>query len=191
VPRQARRPTTFELVSGVGPVWQPQLGLPGAAALWTVQILGWGHLAARGSKRADPLLAALAGASLAGVVVHYILWPWKPGRGRLPVLTEAEGLSPWQMPSYNVLLRLWALASAGSVLLELPRGSRRWTLVGGASLPLFLVSARHHFAWVKEQAASNPTWWNRGISLIEPTEPSADEPRIGNWRRVLPGRLMH
>lgn len=94
----------FELASGLGLVWQPQIGLPGAATLWSVQILSWAGLAARGSRRTDPVLAAFSGASLAGVAVHYLLWPSQPGQCGLPVLIEAEGLSPWQMPSYNAML---------------------------------------------------------------------------------------
>lgn len=156
----------FELASGAGLVWQPQLGLRGAASLWTVQIIGWAGLAACGSHKADPVLAALSGASLAGVVVHYLLWPSEPGRAGLPVLIEAEGLSPWQMPAYNAVLRARAVAAVGSLVLEVPRGSRRWALAGMALLPAFVVSARHHFSWVKEQAMADPRWWNRGISLM-------------------------
>jgi len=156
---------SFELASGVGLVWQPELGLGRAAAGWAVELAGWMALAARGGRRADPVLAALAGASLAGVAVHFVLWPWKLGPGRaLPVLTEAEGLSPEQLPAYNAILWCWALAAAGSLVFEVPRPSRRWALAGGVALPLFVASARHHFEWVKEQAESNPAWWNRGVS---------------------------
>ncbi len=105
------------------------------------------------------------GASLAGVAAHFVLWPHKRGFAGVPELTKADGLASWQMPTYNTILRAWALASAGSIALEVPRGSRRWSLLGGALLPLFVVSARHHFKWVKEQAASNPAWWNRGVAL--------------------------
>jgi len=155
----------FELASGVGLVGQPELGLVGAGALWTAQILGWAALAARGPRRANAVLAALDGASLAGIATHFILWPSQLDRAGLPVLSEAEGLSPWQMPAYNALLRAWAAASAGSIVLEVPRGSRRWAVLGGALLPVFVVSARHHFQWVRQQAEINPTWWNRAIAL--------------------------
>ena len=159
----------FELTSGVGLVWQPELGLARAAALWVAQLGGWATLATKGPRRADPVLAALAGASLAGVVVHFVLWPWERGRAGLPRLTAAEGLAAWQMPSYNAILRLWALTSVSAIAFEVPRGSRRWALLGGAFLPLFVVSARHHFEWIKEQASSNPAWWNRGVALGEPS----------------------
>jgi hypothetical protein len=108
------------------------------------------------------MLAALAGASLAGVLVHFLLWPWEPGWAGVPMLAEAEGLSARQLPAYNAILWVWAAAAGGSIVLEVPSGSRRWALAGAACLPMFVVSARHHFAWVHEQAKSNPAWWNRG-----------------------------
>ena len=153
----------FELASGVGLVWQPELGLAKAAARWSVVLASWAALAARGDRRVDALLAALVGASLAGVLVHFILWPWRRGPAGLPILTEAEGLSARQLPAYNAILWGWALSSAGSLALEVPPASRRWAFVGVASLPAFVVSARHHFRWVKDQAESNPAWWNRGV----------------------------
>jgi len=153
----------FELASGVGLVWQPELGLSRAAILWTAQLAGWAALAVRGGRRADPVLATLAGASLAGVVVHFVLWPWEVGPAGLPMLIEAEGLSRRQLPAYNTILWGWAAASVGSIAFEVPRERRRWAVVGAAALPMFVVSARHHFHWVTEQAASNPAWWNRGV----------------------------
>ena len=157
----------FELASGVGLVWQPELGLRCAAGLWCAQILGWGALALLGRRLAEPVLAALAGASLAGVGVHFYLWPSRPGRVGLPVLCDAEGLSPWQMPAYNALLRAWGISSAASIAFEIPKGSRRWALLGAGTFPVFVVSARHHFRWLREQAVSNPAWWNRGVALEE------------------------
>lgn len=153
----------FELASGVGLVWQPELGLTRAAALWIVELASWAALAARGGRGADGALAALSGASLAGVAVHFVLWPWKRGPAGLPVLTEAEGLSERQLPMYNTILWGWAAASAGSLVFEVPPVSRRWALAGAAALPVFVISARHHFEWVKEQAEENPAWWNRGV----------------------------
>jgi hypothetical protein len=32
------------------------------------------------------------------------------------------------------------------------------------ALPMFVVSARHHFVWVKKQAEPNAAWWDRGVS---------------------------
>ena len=57
----------FELTSGVGLVWQPELGLGPASALWGAQIPLWVILAARGSRRWDRLLAVLSGTALEGV----------------------------------------------------------------------------------------------------------------------------
>ena len=47
----------FELSNGIGLVWQPELGLGGASAMWGTQIPLWITLAAKGSKRWDKLLA--------------------------------------------------------------------------------------------------------------------------------------
>jgi hypothetical protein len=156
----------FELANGVGLVFQPELGLVPASALWFAQLTGWAAVAARADRWAGPLLALFDGASLAGVSVHFLLWPWRVSRSGLPLLTKAEGLAPRLLPAYNAILWGWAFASAGSLAFEVPRGSRRYALVGAASLPALAVSARHHFAWVKEQAATRPAWWNRGVTGV-------------------------
>ena len=152
----------YELGAGVGLVFQPELGLPGAVALWSGALPAWVAIAAKASDRWDRAIAAFAGVSLAGVAVHYLLWPFEVRKG-IPRLTEAEGLSPSQLPAYNAVLHTWALASAASLLREVPRGQRRWALAGLAAIPIFRVSARYHFRWVSEQAETNPAWWNRGV----------------------------
>jgi hypothetical protein len=153
----------FELSSGVGLVLQPELGLGFAGALWGTAIPAWIRLAAKGDEtRWDPLLAAWSGASLAGVVVHFSLWPWRHNRLGIPVLTEAESLSSSSLPAYNALLYAWAAASALSIFREIRPGARRWALVGLATSPLLRRSARHHFSWLKQEALTNPAWWNRG-----------------------------
>ena len=153
---------SFELGNGVGLVWQPELGLGGAGGLWVVQLGLWSWMAARGGRRWDRGLAMLAGSGIAGVVVHFTLWPWKRNRFGIPVLTEAEGLPPSRLPAYNAILGLWGLASMVS-LLELTPSRRRWALTGLVALPIFRVSARHHFKWAVEQSSENPAWWNRGF----------------------------
>ena len=155
----------FELISGVGLVLQPELGLGFAGALWGTGIPAWIRLAAKGEDtRWDPLLAAWSGVSLAGVVVHFSLWPWRYNKLGIPVLTEAEALPSSSLPAYNSLLHVWAVASAFSILREVRPGARRWALVGLATLPLLRRSAQHHFSWLKEEALTNPAWWNRGAT---------------------------
>jgi hypothetical protein len=155
----------FELSTGVGLVLQPELGLGFASALWGTAIPAWIRLAAKpGDTRWDPLLAAWSGASLAGVVVHFSLWPWRRNRFGVPVLTEAEGLPSSSLPAYNALLHVWATTSVLSILREVRPGARRWALVGLATLPLLRRSAQHHFSWLTQQAITNPAWWNRGAA---------------------------
>lgn len=150
----------FELAAGVGLVYQPQLGLRGASALWGAALPGWAVAAARGSEKWDAPLALLAGASVAACALHYMLWPWEFRRG-LPTLTEAEGLKPGQLPAYNAVLWLWAVAAATALLRETPRGAGKWAVVGFlATLPQ-KASAKKHFEWLREEARANPAWWNR------------------------------
>jgi hypothetical protein len=151
----------FELTEGVGLVWQPELGLPVAGALWAGQISIWGAVAARGSRRWDKLLAVWSGAALAGVLVHFLLWPWRIDGFGIPALTETEGIRSSKLPLYNAILRVWGVASALSIAREICPRDRKWALVGFATLPLLVASATHHFSWIHEQASSNPAWWNR------------------------------
>ena len=153
----------FELSSGVGLVGQPELGLVGAGALWATQIPTWITLAARGGHRWDRLLAVWSGAALGGAVVHFLIWPWRRGALGVPVLTEAEGLGAATLPAYNALLYAWGTAAVLSIVRDVPRRDRRWALLGVAALPLLRVSARHHFSWIVDQAATGPAWWKRGV----------------------------
>jgi hypothetical protein len=88
----------FELAAGTGLVFQPYLGLRGAAAVWSIVLPGWFAVAARGSARWDRALAFLAGLSVGGSAVHFTLWP-SARRGGLPFLMEAEGLRVEQLPA--------------------------------------------------------------------------------------------
>jgi hypothetical protein len=152
----------FELGAGVGLVFQPELGLPGALALWGVTLPVGFLTAARSDSALEPLLAWSRGSALGGVAVHYMLWPWERRRG-LPWLTEAEGLSDGQLPAYNTLLYLWGAAAVGALLVETPKRSRTWALLGLAGTVVFRQTARYHFKWANEQARTNPKWWNRGL----------------------------
>jgi hypothetical protein len=157
----------FELSNGVGLVLQPELGLPGAGALWAAQIPAWAVLAARGDRRWDRVLAVACGASAAGAAVHFFIWPWRRNRFALPTLTEAEGLKPSRLPVYNAILYTWGVAATVSIVREIPSPRRRWALAGLATLPLLRQSARQHFSWVSAQAVAHPAWWNRGVAVHE------------------------
>jgi hypothetical protein len=154
----------FELAAGTGLVFQPYLGLPGAGALWTIGLPGWFAAAARGSRRWDRPLAFLAGLSMGGAAVHFTLWPWDRKR-RIPLLIEAEGLSPRQLPAYNAVLYAWALAALAALAAETPRGVRKWAMAGIAAAAPLRFSARHHFTWIREQARTAPAWWNRALRV--------------------------
>ena len=159
----------FELSSGIGLVGQPELGLVGASALWGTQIPTWIALAAKGGKRWDTLLAVWSGAALGGAVVHFLIWPWRRSALGIPVLTEAEGLGTSTLPAYNALLYAWGAASALSIAFDVPPRDRRWALLGFATLPLLQRSAKHHFSWIVDQAATRPAWWNRGVQDGRPS----------------------
>jgi hypothetical protein len=64
------------------------------------------------------------------------------------------------MPYYNTLLWAWVLGGAGSVVLETHREHLKYALAGIATGPLLLESARHHFAWAKQQARRDPEHWS-------------------------------
>jgi hypothetical protein len=153
----------FELSSGIGLVAQPELGLAGAGFLWATQIPTWITLAAKGGTRWNRLLAVWSGAALGGVVVHFLVWPWRRSALGIPILTEAEGLGDSKLPAYNALIYGWGAASALSIALEMAPRDRRWALLGLAAAPLLRRSAVHHFSWIVDQAATRPAWWNRGV----------------------------
>jgi hypothetical protein len=152
----------FELAAGVGLVFQPYLGLGGAAALWGVGLPGWLVVSARGSDRWNRPLAFLQGLSLSAALVHYTIWPSERRRG-LPWLTRAEGLKPGQLPAYNSLLYAWGATALAGLALETPQRARPWAIPGFAVAIALRPSARYHFRWITEQARTNPAWWNRAL----------------------------
>jgi len=158
----------FELGAGTGLVFQPYIGLGGAAILWSAALPGWLAAAARGSSRWDRPLAFLAGLSIGGAAVHFTLWPVEMRRG-VPVLAQAEGLRPEQLPAYNAVLYAWAIAAAAALALETPPRARRGALAGALAAVPLRSSARHHFTWINEQAVVNPAWWNRALRRPDQT----------------------
>jgi hypothetical protein len=165
----------FELSSGIGLVLQPELGLAGASLVWGIGLPAWVGLASTRRPRSAAVLAVASGTALAGALVHFILWPSRRGRLGLPVLTEAEGLPTASLPAYTAILYAWGGVAAASILLEVPRRSRRWALLGLVTIPMQLVSARHHFRWLTRQAADHPAWWNRAVAEAAPLgKPAAD-----------------
>ena len=153
---------SFELGKGVGLVLQPELGLRGATALWSALFSTAIGASLWGSEKWDRALSFGVGMNLGAAAIHFLLWPWELRNG-LPVLTEAESLQGDDLRNYNVLLNVWALVGIATVLTEVPKGSRRWAIAGLlATLPL-KKHARFHFEWLKEQAETNPAWWNRAL----------------------------
>ena len=153
---------SFELAKGVGLVLQPELGLQGAATMWSAVFAAAIGASLRGSERWDRALAFGVGMNLGAAAIHFLLWPWEIRIG-FPVLTEAESLQGEDLRNYNVLLNVWALVGLATVLAEVPKGARRWAVAGLlATLPL-QKHARFHFEWLKEQAETNPAWWNRAL----------------------------
>src|SRR5207245_1019033 len=94
---------------------------------------------------------------------HFVDWPWSLRLGIVPWLDAAEGLPAERVPAYNAVLWGWFLGGLGSVLLETSPQHRKFALAGVATGPALLVSARHHFAWAREQARANPHEWSPAL----------------------------
>jgi hypothetical protein len=153
----------FERRAGVGVFLEPWLGRRNTNRFWAI-VLPYGLLGAiRGGRRDEPTLAFNAGLATAGAIVHFTEWPWSLRFGVVPWLDEAEGLTPEQMPAYNVILLGWLLSGAGSILLETRRDHVRYALAGLACAPLLAASARHHFTWAAEQARLDPDRWSPSL----------------------------
>jgi hypothetical protein len=152
----------YELRAGVGLVFEPFLGRRGALALWGFALPASALAAAFGGSRHDRSLALQNGASLIGGVIHYLLWPWEWRRG-VPTLTEAEGLRDDQVPTYDAVLKFWIAASALALLRETGPGARPWALAGLLTGVPLRASARHHFAWAREQARREPEKWSPAL----------------------------
>lgn len=153
---------TFEVRAGVGLVFEPFLGRRGAWAFWSAVLPMNALVAAFGGPRHNGAVAFNAGSALAGVIVHYVDWPWVWKRG-LPTLTAAEGLRPDQVPAYDLVLKGWGAASALALLRERGLGTTRYAVAGLLTGFPLLASARHHFAWAREQAERDPESWSPAL----------------------------
>jgi hypothetical protein len=150
----------FERRAGVGVFLEPWLGRRNTNRFWSVVMPFWFYRALRSRKRDEKLLAFNAGVAIAGAVVHFTEWPWSLRLGFFPWLDEAEGLPPQQLGAYNSILWGWLLGGVGSVVAETRREHLGFAAAGVATAPLLRASARHHFAWAREQAKRDPDSWS-------------------------------
>jgi hypothetical protein len=153
----------FERHAGVGVFLEPWIGRRATNLLWSVALPVGFVRALIGDDRDGPVLAFNAGVAIAGMGVHFADWPWSLRWGLLPWLDEAEGLTTEQVPYYNALLWAWLFGGLGSVVLETRRSNLKYALAGIATAPLLLESARHHFAWAKQQARRDPEHWSAAL----------------------------
>ncbi len=150
----------FELGAGAGLIFQPELGLAGAAALWGTWLPAWAALAAYGGRRFDGPLAFLAGGGLGMALLHFVVWPTGRRYG-LPVLTAAEGMTARLLPAYNAVLYAWAAASVAALARETPRGRRAPVVPGIAAALAMRPNVDRHLRWLRADAARRLRWWNR------------------------------
>lgn len=142
----------------MGLVFQPQLGLRRASAFWTITLPAM--LAAM--NRFERVRALMNGSSLAGVAVHFVLWPvdW---RRVPPRLIDAEGMGPNAVSWYNLLLYAWLGVTTVALITETRR--RPWALPGLLAVLPLRASASHHFSLVGRRGAE-PT------NMVEPCDPT-------------------
>jgi len=157
----------FELRAGVGLVLEPYMGRRGALALWGAFLPATALAAAYGGERHEGPLAVGAGSALAGALVHYLEWPWEVRNG-VPTLTRAEGLREDQVPAYDAVLKFWLVSSLLSIVFEAGTRRWRWVLAGLLTGVPLRASARHHFAWAREQARREPERWSPALLEPEP-----------------------
>ena len=148
----------MELCVGSGVIGQHRVGLSAATLLSIGVDAGWVAMALD-HRRWDRALAIGAGTAIAAPALHYTLFPWRVRFG-VPVLEEAEGQRGLALRCYVALLYVWG-ASGMAATRQLPRSSRRWTMVGMALAVGFRQLASSHLTWIQQEAERNPRWWNR------------------------------
>jgi hypothetical protein len=159
----------FERWAGIGVFLEPWLGRRATNLLWAITLPLSFLQAIRPNKRDEPVLAFNGGIAVAGAAVHYIEWPWSRRLGFIPWLDDAEGLPKEMLLPYNLILLGWLIGGLGSIARETKREDLKWAALGVASTPLLLASARHHFAWAREQAKRDPTRWNPALCEVSPS----------------------
>ena len=136
-----------ELAAGIGLPGEPVLGRRLTGQAWAALLLGW---CAGDTRNRWPTAAAIAnGAFQALALQHYLYWPWQLRCGA-PILTNAEGLPDRWLPLYNAALLAIMLGTTIDTLTG-ARNSRRWHLMGLATLPAQYGSARHHARWLQSR----------------------------------------
>ena len=145
------------LAAGTGVIGQSSSGLGPAIGASVALDGGWMVLAKLGGP--PSMLSFLSGVAMGVPLVHFTLWPWTARP--VPALTEAEGLPESLMAPYNGVLYAWFLSGLLGLLIDTPRGKRRWAWLGLAAIAAIRPAAKAHFAWMAKEAGRNPQWWNR------------------------------
>jgi hypothetical protein len=186
-PRRAARPFNvlavlgtaahhgFERWAGVGVFLEPWFGRRNTNILWSVSLPLWLWRTLRAQRRDEPWLAFGAGTAIAGVIVHYWEWPWSLRLGFLPWLEEAEGFRPSLLPAYNTILSMWFIGAVGAVVRETRLEDLKYVAAGTLTGPPLLVSARHHFAWAREQAVRGDPHFTSDLLTESPRRPRGAE----------------
>jgi hypothetical protein len=156
----------LELALGTGIIGQAQSGFAGALAASTAMDAGWLYAATR-KHPPERLLAFGAGVAMMTPVLHFTLFPWQVRKG-VPVLTEAEGLPASIMPLYNAVLYTWAGAGVLAAVRDTPRRYVPYVVAGILAVIAVRPTAKEHFAWMEQEAARSPKWWNRSWQRPEP-----------------------
>lgn len=152
-----------ELLAGVGMPGASVTGPAPAAVGWAVGS-GWlWRTAGRGRPRHDTALAVFAALSLAAVTAHLTAWPRRRSRIGLPWLTDCEGLGPEFMPVYNPVLYATAAAAVGALLREVRSAHPVAPATALFLVPLLQAVQHSEHERLKQQAAQQPSWWNRRL----------------------------
>jgi hypothetical protein len=154
---------TYELASGVAVPFASRVGVTAATTGFAVpSVVAYrtaGHLP---SPRGDRRFAVANGLFASAVIAHSTSWP-RTTRGRLPWLTECEGLEGRLMGPYNTLLYVSAVAAVGGAVEN--RHAWRWFVVTPLVVaPLLRRKTPTEYRRLLTQAGVRPRWWNRRLA---------------------------